>query len=144
MKLPVSVELIAVLVAVTDDEPRVLTIADGRAILTLVLFDLERPAEAAALVNDIDAALRRSKAPPSYAIYCFGSALARLVASSPPGPEREALAERAVAQLRRAVLAGQKKVKDYRDSDDLASLRPRADFQDLVRDLSFPSLPFAR
>jgi eukaryotic-like serine/threonine-protein kinase len=70
-------------------------------------------------------------------------------ATQPGTPSADALGSLAVAWLRRAEVAGyfrenSRRVVQYREDPDLAVLRPRADFQILMRDLSFPTDPFKR
>jgi len=65
----------------------------------------------------------------------------------PPTPEghraRQALADRAVRRLRRAVDAGYQDLYWVRTEVDLDALRTREDFQTLFNDMAFPSDPFA-
>jgi serine/threonine-protein kinase len=56
--------------------------------------------------------------------------------------EREPRARRAVAALRRAAASGRVGPDQLRRDPVLAPLRPRADFQELLLDLSFPADPF--
>src|SRR5262249_27933348 len=60
---------------------------------------------------------------------------------TPAGPMT--WADRAVQALRRAVDAGLADARHTRQDPDLRPLRPRADFQNLLRDLAFPADPFA-
>jgi hypothetical protein len=65
----------------------------------------------------------------------------------PPTPEgqaaRQALADKAVANLRRAVVAGFREWKWCRVDAPLSALRSRNDFQTLINDMAFPADPFA-
>jgi tetratricopeptide (TPR) repeat protein/tRNA A-37 threonylcarbamoyl transferase component Bud32 len=56
--------------------------------------------------------------------------------------EREARAQRAIAALRRAVVAGHRDLGQIRHDPVLDPLRPRRDFQELLMDMSFPTDPF--
>jgi serine/threonine protein kinase len=60
-----------------------------------------------------------------------------------PG-EREARTQRAIAVLRRAILAGNADLRQIRGDPVLDPLRPRRDFQELLMDLEFPDDPFWR
>ncbi len=51
--------------------------------------------------------------------------------------------DEAMTALRHAADAGYRMVKNYTDAAALEPLRSRADFQDLIRDLTFPAQPFA-
>ena len=65
----------------------------------------------------------------------------------PPTPEgqaaRQALADRAVINLRRAVGAGFREWRWCAKEADLNALRARDDFQALINDMAFPADPFA-
>jgi hypothetical protein len=55
------------------------------------------------------------------------------------GPaEREARTQRAIAVLRRAVVAGHVDLDQVRRDPLLDPLRPRRDFQEMILDLAFP------
>jgi tetratricopeptide (TPR) repeat protein len=58
--------------------------------------------------------------------------------------EREPRARRAIAALRRAVTEGHGDLDQIRRDPVMDPLRPRADFQELILDLSFPADPFQR
>jgi tetratricopeptide (TPR) repeat protein/tRNA A-37 threonylcarbamoyl transferase component Bud32 len=58
--------------------------------------------------------------------------------------EREARTQRAIAVLRRAILAGHADLRQVRGDPVLDPLRPRRDFQELLMDLEFPVDPFVR
>ena len=61
------------------------------------------------------------------------------------GPaEREARTRRAIAVLRRAVMAGHADLRQIRRDLVLDPLRRRRDFQEMILDLSFPADPFRR
>jgi hypothetical protein len=61
------------------------------------------------------------------------------------GPaEREARSRRAIAVLRRAVMAGHANLVQIRRDPVLDPLRRRRDFQEMILDLSFPADPFRR
>jgi hypothetical protein len=53
-------------------------------------------------------------------------------------------AEQALHVLRRAIAAGIRNLRHTWEDSDLEPLRPRADFQALVLDPSFPPDPFAK
>jgi tetratricopeptide (TPR) repeat protein len=56
--------------------------------------------------------------------------------ANPISPELQAkYAERAIALLRQAVAKGYKNVNEMKNDDDLKSLRPRDDFQKLLREM---------
>jgi hypothetical protein len=55
-----------------------------------------------------------------------------------------ALADRAVAQLRRAAAAGYRDVAHIGTDTDLDPLRSRPDFPTFLMDLTFPADPFAQ
>jgi eukaryotic-like serine/threonine-protein kinase len=65
----------------------------------------------------------------------------------PPTPEgraaRQALADRAVETLRRAIAAGYRDVTLFLTDVDFSELRTRDDFQALINDMVFPADPFA-
>jgi hypothetical protein len=65
----------------------------------------------------------------------------------PPTPvgqtARQALANRAVERLRRAIAAGFRDVVWVRTDTDLGALRARDDVQALIHDMVFPADPFA-
>jgi eukaryotic-like serine/threonine-protein kinase len=56
--------------------------------------------------------------------------------------EREARAQRSIAALRRAVVAGNRDLEQIRHDPVLDPFRPRRDFQHLMMDLSLPEDPF--
>jgi hypothetical protein len=59
------------------------------------------------------------------------------------GPaEREARTRRAIAVLRRAVMAGHADLVQVRRDPVLDPLRRRRDFEEMILDLSFPADPF--
>jgi hypothetical protein len=59
------------------------------------------------------------------------------------GPaEREARTRRAIAVLRRAVLAGHADLRQVRRDPVLDPLRRRRDFEEMILDLAFPADPF--
>jgi hypothetical protein len=61
------------------------------------------------------------------------------------GPaEREARTQRAIAVLRRALLAGRADLAQVRRDFVLNPLRPRRDFQEMLLDVSFPADAFQR
>jgi hypothetical protein len=61
------------------------------------------------------------------------------------GPvEREARTRRAIAVLRRAVMAGHADLMQVRRDSVLDPLRRRCDFEEMILDLSFPADPFQR
>jgi hypothetical protein len=65
--------------------------------------------------------------------------------SDGPLPQlKDARTRRAIAALRRAVLAGHADLKQVRRDPVLDPLRTRRDFRELLMDLSFPAEPFAR
>jgi serine/threonine-protein kinase len=71
--------------------------------------------------------------------------LARALGPDGPAPitaDARAEADRAMAALRRAVDSGFRNARMIRSDADLGPLRPRADFQLLLRDLDFPADPF--
>jgi hypothetical protein len=61
-----------------------------------------------------------------------------------PADEAAALADRALADLRRAVSAGYRDFGNMRANTDLDPLRDRPDFRMLMMDLAMPADPFAR
>jgi hypothetical protein len=59
------------------------------------------------------------------------------------GPvEREARTQRAIAALRRTLLAGAGDLDQVRGDPVLDPLRPRRDFQEMIMDLCFPADAF--
>ena len=58
--------------------------------------------------------------------------------------ERRALADRALAALRRAAAGGFSAIEIYRGDSDLDSLRPLTEFQNFLLDMAMPADPFAR
>jgi tetratricopeptide (TPR) repeat protein len=56
---------------------------------------------------------------------------------------RQALADRAVETLRRAIVAGYRDVTWFLTDVDFSELRTRDDFQALINDMVFPADPFA-
>jgi serine/threonine-protein kinase len=82
-----------------------------------------------------------------YNAVCY-LALASAVSGPAAGPaasdrQRED-ADHAVAILRRLIAHGYANLASLKNDPDLDSLRSRADFQGLLRDLEFPVQPFAR
>jgi hypothetical protein len=56
--------------------------------------------------------------------------------------EREARTRRAIAVLRRTIKAGQADLKQVRRDFCLEPLRGRRDFEEMMRDVTFPVNPF--
>jgi serine/threonine protein kinase/WD40 repeat protein len=84
-------------------------------------------------------AIRQPTAVDLYNLACSYSILTTLVEPGSPPPtsaEREALAERAMATLRRSVAAGMTNVAAMERDHDLDPLRERPDFRALMRELA--------
>jgi serine/threonine-protein kinase len=83
-----------------------------------------------------------------YNLACINSRLCVLAASELTGEAArargDAYADKAIAALRRAVAAGYRQIKVIRKDPDLAPLRTRGDFQQILLDAVFPDDPFAR
>ena len=82
-----------------------------------------------------------------YNLACIDSRLGVLAGSDPTGEavraRGDAYADKAIAALRRAVAAGYHQVESLRKDPDLAPLRSRDDFQQILLDAAFPDDPFA-
>jgi hypothetical protein len=69
-------------------------------------------------------------------VACVFALASKRSKANPISPEQQAkYAERAVALLRQAVAKGYSNVNEMKNDDDLKSLRPRGDFQKLLRDM---------
>jgi eukaryotic-like serine/threonine-protein kinase len=82
-----------------------------------------------------------------YNLACYHSCLAGMASdarSAISAAEGRAESDRAVADLRRAAVAGFRMLSLMAFDHDLDPLRSRADFQLLMMDFSFPNDPFAR
>jgi tetratricopeptide (TPR) repeat protein len=95
-----------------------------------------------------DLLLRSSQVQPRLVLYDIACAHGLWSVAGQDGAiapaEREPRARRAIAALRRAVMAGHGDLDQIRRDPVLNPLRSRADFQELVFDLSFPADPFQR
>jgi hypothetical protein len=87
--------------------------------------------------------LHKLKAPPPGPRYDLACALAELGAATPPGPERAALLDRAMDELRETWTAGFRNLEHIKADPDLTPLSSRLEFQLLSRDAAFPSRLFA-
>ena len=117
--------------------------ANSHLHLAIVLLDRGRRAEALAQVGAAEAASTRLKKPDATVLYSLACARARLIAVTPPGAERDALAGAAMSALRLSTELGYRDAFQLRNDLALTALRPRRDFQHLLCDLSFPVDPFA-
>jgi eukaryotic-like serine/threonine-protein kinase len=106
-----------------------------------------RPEQARACLRRAEEELKRSHRVPAgmllYDLACshiLWSAAGREGAIGPT--EREARTRRAIAVLRRAVMAGHADLMHVRRDPVLDPLRRRHDFEELILDLSFPANPF--
>jgi serine/threonine-protein kinase len=82
-----------------------------------------------------------------YGLACYAALEAGAAAdpgSGVPRDEAAALADRAMAELRQAVVAGYRDLGWMQTDTDLDVLRGREDFQLLMMDLAMPAEPFAR
>jgi tetratricopeptide (TPR) repeat protein/tRNA A-37 threonylcarbamoyl transferase component Bud32 len=112
-----------------------------------------RPAEALARLRDVERVIGQAPDVNPTTLYNLACAYA-LCSTAARGRDRgpapaEAggvswCADRAMAVLKRAVAAGYSDAPLMRRDVDLDPLRPRRDFQELLRDLSFPHNPFER
>jgi tetratricopeptide (TPR) repeat protein len=108
-----------------------------------------RPGEARACLRRAEDELKRShRVRPEMLLHDLAcshilwSAAGREGAIGPD--EREARTRRAIATLRRAVMAGHADLMQVRRDLVLDPLRRRRDFEEMILDLSFPAEPFAR
>jgi hypothetical protein len=110
--------------------------------LSSALRSEHRPAEALAPLKEsrqVLEAIRQPTAVDLYNLACAYSNLTTLVepGSAPPtAAEREALAERAMAALRRSLAAGMPNVAAMDRDHDLDPLRERPDFRALMLELA--------
>jgi hypothetical protein len=82
-----------------------------------------------------------------YDLACAHALLAAVAADPRAGlsaADGAAEAGRAMGALRRAVAAGYRDLDRLRTDPDLAPLRDRPEFQELLLDLAFPADPFTR
>jgi serine/threonine protein kinase len=107
-----------------------------------------RPEEARACIRRAEDELKRSHRARAALLledlacsYLLWSAAGREGAIGPV--EREARAQRAIAVLRRAIIARHADLMQVRRDPVLDPLRSRRDFQETILDLSFPAIPFA-
>jgi serine/threonine-protein kinase len=110
-----------------------------------------RPAEAAAEFRRAVGIMEQLSArqPDGFNLYnlaCFRALLSGIAAepgSGLTGEDVNHLGEQAVLALRQAVRAGFRNVGFMRRDTDLDGLRGRQDFQELLLDVAFPTMPFA-
>jgi eukaryotic-like serine/threonine-protein kinase len=105
------------------------------------------PDEARAIIRRAEDVLSRSsKAGPGMLLFDIACAHGLWSVAGQDGAiapaEREARAQRAVAALRRAAVAGHRDLGQIRHDPILDPLRPRRDFQEMLMDLFFPADPF--
>jgi tetratricopeptide (TPR) repeat protein/tRNA A-37 threonylcarbamoyl transferase component Bud32 len=116
-----------------------LTIALQRAITG-------RPEQALSCIRTAEDLVDRSSSVTAIIFYdlaCAYSACITAISDRvPAADERESHAQRAVAALRRAALAGYNDLGQIRKDPILDPLRPHPDFQELILDMSFPADPF--
>jgi hypothetical protein len=79
-----------------------------------------------------------------YNIACSYAVQAALARKRGGDADPEALSDRAMESLLRAVQAGYRDLANLRTDANLDSLRFRSDFQLLMMDLALPDVPFAR
>jgi tetratricopeptide (TPR) repeat protein len=102
---------------------------------------LHRPADAVAAFRQAAAVLERlPNLTPAHRfnLACYRGLLADMAGDSSSGltvDEGRAFADQAMDALRQAVAGGYRDVAQVRDSTDLAPLRPRSDFQQLMKEL---------
>jgi tetratricopeptide (TPR) repeat protein len=125
------------------DQELVGQIAEVKAILAAALLDQGRYGEALRVTESANSALRALEAPNAFLVYNLACTHALLAAATSPGTGRDALANRAMAGLRKAADRGYRDAAYFRSDPDLAVLHPRADFQMFLLDLAFPAEPFA-
>ena len=132
------------------DDPRVASrLAIALGFHASALRDAGRTAETPPLLAESAAVLGSISRPSpidryNLACTCAGlSALAGTVPDAPPAADRAALADRAIASLRRAIAEGLADDGLMATDPDLDPLRDRADFRALWLDPAFPPDPFA-
>jgi serine/threonine-protein kinase len=123
-----------------EGSPEVAEYASVELHCLIHLLPLLEPAEA---VSRVAAARRRAEGVARHGPDLFFD-LACCEAQLVGRPGAGDAAESAMASLRRAVADGYRNADWMRVVPMLASLRDRPDFQDLIRDLTFPADPFAR
>ena len=135
----------AILERLVAEHPGVTTYANdlafGQMNLARAHRILSRPADAQRALERAHSIYERQ--PPDvitvYNLACTDSLLSGLAI----GSERDALAVRAIATLRRAVAAGFRDLNALRTDIDLDPVRSRPDFQTLLLDAAFPAKAFA-
>jgi WD40 repeat protein len=125
-------------------------LANSLGWLSNALRSTHRPAESLAAQREAVAILEGLSDPEAghlYDLACGYAQLSILTADgspAPPSADREALAHRAVATLRRSIESGLSPGQDVGGDPDFDPIRNRPDFRALLLDRSFPRDPFRR
>jgi hypothetical protein len=118
----------------------------------LAELQAEEGEKGAALASIIEALRLRERLPSTspvdpYNTACFYIIYSRLTDDAPSshkgGLSRQECQDQAMAALRRAFENGYHQAEKVRKAPDFAPLASRPDFQELLRDMSFPADPFA-
>jgi tetratricopeptide (TPR) repeat protein len=95
-----------------------------------------RAGQVAAAIEEAEELAKKGDSVVLYNVACVYALASKSTKANPISPELQAkYAERAVALLRQAVAKGYRNAHEMKNDDDLKSLRPRDDFQKLLREI---------
>lgn len=123
-------------------QPLYYAAADSKMLHAIAVAQLGRRDDAIALANQGATTIGLLKSTPALVVYNYGCLLSLLSGTAPTSTERETLAIRAVAELRKSAGAGYRPVDWIPNDPDLIPLRGRSDFRQYLENLHFPNDPF--
>jgi tetratricopeptide (TPR) repeat protein len=95
-----------------------------------------RAGQVAAAIEEAEELAKNGDSVVSYNAACIYALASKPTKANPISPEQQAkYAERAIALLRQAIAKGYRNAQEMKNDDDLKSLRPRDDFQELLREM---------